>query len=261
MGSQYYIPKKVSGSCIPGQRELSAEIKPKPPHNHLLAALSPEVQGRLFPHLELVRLPYRAIMYEVGQPIEHVYFPTNAIITLQHLLEDGKSTAILMMGNDGLLGSSLDMNPETMPVRLLVQSAGHAYRLPKARVEEEFRRHEEFLALTLRYTQVVMTQISQNAVCNRHHSIDQQFCRWLLLSMDRTGGDHLMMTQEFICNMLGVRRESVTQAATRLYHQGVIAYARGRIDVLARPALEAACCECYEVVKKEADRLLGDVPH
>lgn len=235
---------------------MSVKPQPHPQQNHLLAALSPEVQARLFPHLELVPLPLRALMYEAGKPMEHVYFPTDSIVSLQYLMENGESTAILVVGNEGLLGISLFMGGESSPNRSLVQSAGHAFRLPRPRVKEEFNRHGQLLMLMLRYTQSLITQVAQTAVCNRHHSIDQQLCRWLLLSMDRLTGNHLTMTQEFIGTMLGVRREGVNQAAAKLQQQGAISYSRGLIKVLDREKLEKLSCECYDVVKKETDILL-----
>ena len=235
-------------------------MKPHPSQNHLLAALSPEVQTRLFPYLELVPLPLRALMYEGGSAMKHVYFPTDSIVSLQYMMENGASTAILVVGNEGLLGITLFMGGESTPSRSLVQSAGHAYRLPRARVKEEFNRHGQLLVLMLRYTQALITQVAQTAVCNRHHSIDQQLCRWLLLSMDRLSHNHLTMTQEFIGNMLGVRREGVTQAASKLQQQGAISYARGLIKVLDRPKLETLSCECYQVVKKETELLLNYLP-
>ena len=234
--------------------------KPQPQQNHLLAALSPEVQGRLFPYLELVPLPLRSVMYESGRSMRHVYFPTDSIISLQYMMENGASTAILVVGNEGLMGITLFMGGESTPSRSLVQSAGYAYRLPRKRVKEEFNRHGQLLVLMLRYTQALITQIAQTAVCNRHHSIDQQLCRWLLLSMDRLEGNRLTMTQEFISNMIGVRREGVTQSASRLQQLGVISYKRGLITVLDRPQLEALSCECYEVVRKETDLLLNYLP-
>ncbi len=234
--------------------------KPEPRQNHLLAALSPEVQARLFPYLELVPLKLRSVMYESGRPMRHVYFPTDAIISLQYVMENGASTAILVVGNEGLMGISLFMGGESTPNRSLVQSAGHAYRLPRRRVKEEFSRHGQLLVLMLRYTQALITQMAQTAVCNRHHSIDQQLCRWLLLSMDRLQGSRLTMTQEFISNMLGVRREGVTQAASKLQQLGVISYKRGLITVLDRPRLEDLSCECYGVVRKETDLLLAYLP-
>ncbi|MGB4342775.1 MAG: Crp/Fnr family transcriptional regulator [Moraxellaceae bacterium] len=234
--------------------------KSNPQQNHLLAALSPEVQSRLFPHLELVQLPLRALLYESQHPMRHVYFPTDSIVSMQYVLESGATTAILVVGNEGLLGMSLLMGKESTPNRSVVQSAGYAYRLPKRRVNDEFNRHGQLLMLMLRYTQAVITQISQTAVCNRHHSIEQQLCRWLLLSMDRLSHNHLTMTQEFISNMLGVRREGVTQAALELQRLGVISYARGLIKVIDRQKLESLSCECYSVVKKETDLLLHYLP-
>lgn len=233
---------------------------PHPRQNHLLAALSPEVQGRLFPHLELAELSLRALMYEAGRPMRHVYFPTDSIISMQYLMENGSSTAISVVGNEGLLGISLYMGGESTPNRSVVQSAGHAYRLPRPRVKEEFNRHGELLLLMLRYTQALITQVAQTAVCNRYHTIDQQLCRWLLLSMDRLSHNRLTMTQEFISNMLGVRRAGVTVAASKLEQLGVISYARGLIEVLDRPRLESLSCECYRVVKKETDLLLHYLP-
>lgn len=235
-------------------------ITPNPQQNHLLAALTPDVQGRLFPHLELVPMPLRAVLYESGRPMRHVYFPTDSIISLQYLMENGASTAILVVGNEGLLGISLFMGSESTPSRSLVQSAGYAYRLPRRLVKEEFNRHGQLLLLMLRYTQALITQVSQTAVCNRHHSIDQQICRWLLLSMDRLSNNHLTMTQEFIANMLGVRREGVTRSAAVLQQLGVISYSRGMIKVLDRKKLEALSCECYSAVKKETDLLLNYLP-
>ncbi|MDO9319820.1 MAG: Crp/Fnr family transcriptional regulator [Gammaproteobacteria bacterium] len=239
---------------------MSAKPQPQPQQNHLLAALTPDVQGRLFPYLELVQLPLRALLYESRRPMRHVYFPTDSIVSLQYVMENGASTALSVVGNEGLLGITLFMGGESTPTRSMVQSAGYAYRLPRLRVKEEFNRHGQLLLLMLRYTQALITQISQTAVCNRHHTIDQQLCRWLLLSMDRLSHNHLTMTQEFIGNMLGVRREGVTQAALKLQQQGVISYARGMIKVLDRPKLEALSCECYGVVKKESDLLLNYLP-
>lgn len=237
-----------------------AHSQPDPRQNHLLAALSPDVQGRLFRYLELAELPLRSVMYESGHPMRHVYFPTDAIISMQYLLESGASTAISLVGNEGLLGMNLLIADESTPSRSLVQSAGYAYRLPRARVKEEFSRHGELLTLMLRYTQALITQIAQTAVCNRHHSIDQQLCRWLLLSLDRLPDDTVTMTHEFIANMLGVRRAGVTAAAQRLEELGAISYARGLITVLDRPQVERESCECYRVVRKETDLLLHYVP-
>lgn len=233
---------------------------PKPQQNHLLAALAPEVQTRLFPHLELVLLPLRAVLYESNLPVPFVYFPTDSIISLQYMMEDGESTAISVVGNEGLLGVNLFMGIETSPNRSLVQSAGFAYRLPKSQVQDEFKRHGQLMKLMLCYTQSLLTQVSQTAVCNRHHSITQQLCRWLLISMDRLEHEQLTMTQEFISNMLGVRRQSITEAATKLRQEGVIRYHRGLIHVINRPKLESLSCECYAVVKKETDVLLAYLP-
>lgn len=235
--------------------------KPQPDQNHILAALTPEVQKRLYPLLELVPLPLRAVLYDCGQPMHHVYFPTNAIISMQYLLENGASTAISVVGNEGLLGVSLYMGGgELTSSRSLVQSAGHAYRLPKRKVREEFDRHGELLLLMLRYTQALLTQVSQTAICNRNHQIDKQLCRWLLLSMDRLEDNRLTMTQEFIASMLGVRREGITEAALKLQRLGVLSYRRGIIEVLDRPTLEELSCECYEVVRKQTDLLLEHKP-
>ncbi|MEX0737788.1 MAG: Crp/Fnr family transcriptional regulator [Pseudohongiella sp.] len=192
--------------------------------------------------------------------MKHVYFPTDSIVSLQYMMENGSSTAILVVGNEGLLGISLLMGGESTPSRSLVQSAGFAYRLPRHRVREEFNRHGQLLMLMLRYTQALITQVSQTAVCNRHHSIDQQLCRWLLLSVDRLSHNHLTMTQEFIANMLGVRREGVTQAASKLQKQGAISYTRGLIKVIDRAKLEHLSCECYDVVRKETHQLLHYLP-
>lgn len=192
--------------------------------------------------------------------MRHVYFPTDSIVSMQYLMESGTSTAISVVGNEGLLGITLFLGGASAPSRSLVQSAGHAYRLPRQQVKEEFNRHGQLLMLMLRYTQALITQVSQTAVCNRHHSIAQQLCRWLLLSMDRLSDGHLTMTQEFIGNMLGVRREGVTAAAINLQQQGVISYSRGLIKVLNRPKLETLSCECYRVVKRETDQLLDYVP-
>ncbi len=239
---------------------MIAKTKPQPQQNHLLAALSPDVQGRLFPYLELVPLPLRALLYESRHPMRHVYFPTDSIVSLQYMMENGASTALSVVGNEGLLGITLFLGGTNTPSRSLVQSAGHAYRLPRLRVKEEFNRHGQLLQLMLRYTQALITQVSQTAVCNRHHSIDQQLCRWLLLSMDRLSHNNLTMTQEFISSMLGVRREGVTLAALKLQQLGVISYSRGLIKVLDRPKLESLSCECYAVVKKETDLLLDYMP-
>jgi CRP-like cAMP-binding protein len=229
---------------------------PTPQQNHLLAALPADVQQRLFPHLELVPLPLGKVLYESGDALRHVYFPTDSIVSLLYMMESGASAEISVVGNEGLIGVALFMGGESTPSRAIVQSAGEAYRLRGQLLKDEFNRHGVLLQLMLRYTQALLTQMAQTAVCNRHHSIDQQLCRWLLLSLDRLPSNQLTMTQELIANMLGVRREGVTDAAGKLQKLGVIEYRRGHITVLDRPALEALSCECYAVVKKETDRLL-----
>jgi CRP-like cAMP-binding protein len=233
---------------------------PTPQHNHLLAALPADVQQRLFPHLERVSLPLGKVLYESGDALRHVYFPTDSIVSLLYVMESGASAEISVVGNEGLIGVALFMGGESTPSRAIVQSAGEAYRLRGQLLKDEFNRHGVLLQLMLRYTQALLTQMAQTAVCNRHHSIDQQLCRWLLLSLDRLPSNQLTMTQELIANMLGVRREGVTDAAGKLQKLGVIEYSRGHITVLDRPALEALSCECYAVVKKETDRLLPYVP-
>lgn len=239
---------------------MSPSMKIEPEKNHLLAALSPEVQSRLFPHLELVPLPLYELLCDSHRPMWHVYFPADSIVSLQHITEDGASTAVLSVGNEGFLGVSLVMGGESTPTRSIVQSAGYAYRLPWQRVSEEFKRHGELLMLMLRYTQAQITQVSQTVVCNRHHSIRQQLCRWLLFSLDRLSHNRLTLTQEFLGNMLGVRRESITEAASYLREIGAISYRRGVIEVIDRTKLEALSCECYSVVKDETDRLLHYLP-
>ena len=233
---------------------------PRPQQNHLLAALPTEVLERLLPHLELVPLPLGKVLYESGDTLRHVYFPTDCIVSMLYVMENGASAEISVVGNEGLIGVALFMGGETTPSRAVVQSAGHAYQMLGQRLKDEFNRHGELLLLMLRYTQSLITQMAQTAVCNRHHSIDQQLCRWLLLSLDRLQDNHLNMTQELIANMLGVRREGVTDAAGKLQKLGVIEYSRGKITVIDRPKLERLSCECYAVVKKETDRLLHYVP-
>ena len=227
-----------------------------PEQNHLLAALPPAERERIFPDLQLVPMPLGRVLYESGDPLRHVYFPVDCIVSLLYVMENGASAEIAVVGNEGLIGIALFMGGETTPSRAIVQSAGHAYRLTAQRLKDEFHRHGGMQVLLLRYTQALITQMSQTAVCNRHHSVDQQLCRWLLLSLDRLASNQLTMTQELIANMLGVRREGVTDAAGKLQKLGVIQYARGQITVLDRPKLEALSCECYAVVKKESDRLL-----
>ena len=228
---------------------------PEPQQNHILGALPQLERDRLFPHLKLVPLPLGMPIYESGAALRHMYFPTNSIVSLLYVMQDGASAEIAVVGNEGVIGVSLFMGGETTPSRAIVQSAGYAYRLTGNRVKQEFNRHGELLHVLLRYTQSLLTQMSQTAVCNRHHTLDQQLCRWLLLSLDRLSGNRLEMTQELIANMLGVRREGVTDAAGKLQKLGVIRYSRGKITVLDRPHLERLACECYEVVKRESDRL------
>jgi CRP-like cAMP-binding protein len=233
-----------------------ASSTPDPKQNHLIAALPTNVQNRLLPNLELVHLPLGKVLYESGDILRYAYFPTDSIISLLYVMEDGASAEISVVGNEGILGTALFMGGESTPSRAIVQSAGHAYRIAAQKFKEEFARHSEMLTLLLRYTQALLTQMAQTAVCNRHHSIDQQLCRWMLLSLDRLPSNNLVMTQELIANMLGVRRESVTESAGILQKLGIISYQRGHISVLDRKKLEQRSCECYAVVKKETDRLL-----
>ena len=235
--------------------------KPLPPEcNHLLAAIPAEVRQRLAPQLEVVDMPLGHVVYESGHVVRHVYFPIDCIVSLLYVMDNGASAEIAVVGNEGLVGVSVFMGGESTPSRALVQSAGTAFRLPGERLRAEFDRHGELLHLLLRYTQALLTQMAQTAACNRHHSIDQQLCRWLLLSLDRLRGNRLVMTQELIANMLGVRREGVTEAAGKLQNLGVIRYRRGVITVLDRATLEKLSCECYGVVKRETDRLLMPPP-
>ena len=227
-----------------------------PSQNHLLAALPAAEAAAIFPHLEWVPMPLGDVLYESGVQMRHVYFPTTSIVSLLYVMEDGASAEIAIVGNDGIVGVSLFMGGETTPSRAVVQSAGHAYRLRGDLVKEEFSHAGAMQHLLLRYTQALLTQMAQTAVCNRHHTLDQQFCRWLLLSLDRLPANELVMTQELIANMLGVRREGVTEAAGNVQKAGLITYRRGHITVHDRAGLEARACECYEVVKKEFDRLL-----
>jgi CRP-like cAMP-binding protein len=227
-----------------------------PQQNYLLASASAADLKLLVPHLQLVPMPLGTVLYEPGDVMRHVYFPTNCIVSLLYVMENGASAEISIVGNNGLIGIALFMGGETTPSRAIVQSAGFAYRLIGQKLKEVFHRNGEMQQLLLRYTQSLITQMAQTAVCNRHHSVDQQLCRWLLLSLDRLETDELVMTQELIANMLGVRREGVTEAAGKLHRQGIIRYSRGHIAVLDRPGLEQLCCECYAVVKKESDRLL-----
>ncbi len=227
-----------------------------PLQNHLLDAL-PEAELDYFrPYLELVELPLGYVLYESGELLKNVYFPTTSIISLLYVMEDGSSAEIAVVGNEGILGISLFMGGETTPSRAIVQSAGYGYKLKSKYLKNEFDRNGPMMRLLLRYTQALITQMAQTAVCNRHHTIEQQLCRWLLLSLDRLASDELLMTQDLIANMLGVRREGVTESAGRLQRDGLIEYSRGHIKVIDRPGLEARSCECYKVVKDEFDRLL-----
>jgi CRP-like cAMP-binding protein len=227
-----------------------------PRQNHLLAALPAGESTRFYPSLELVTMPLGDVLYESGDQLQHVYFPTSSIVSLLYVMADGASAEIAVVGNEGIIGIALFMGGETMPNRAVVQSAGYAYRLKGQLLKEEFNRAGELQHLLLRYTQALLTQMSQTAVCNRHHSVDQQLCHWLLLSLDRLPSNELTMTRELIANMLGVRREGVTEAAGKLQSAGLIHYSRGHITVLDRPQLEKRACECYQVVKTEFDRLL-----
>jgi CRP-like cAMP-binding protein len=228
-----------------------------PTQNHLLAALPREDQSRLFPLMEWHTLPLGNALYESGGSLSHVYFLVDGIVSLLYVMEDGSSAEIAVVGNEGAVGISLFMGGDSTPSRAVVQSAAHAYRLNAGLLKKEFARGGELQHVLLRYTQVLITQMAQTAVCNRHHSLEQQLCRWLLLSIDRLPSNELTMTQELIANMLGVRREGVTHAAGKLQDAGLIHYSRGHIVVVDRTGLETKVCECYRVVKKESDRLLG----
>jgi CRP-like cAMP-binding protein len=222
----------------------------------LVAALPDDEWQRWLPAFEAVDMPLGQVLYEPGKTLSHVYFPITCIVSLLYVMENGASAEIAVVGNEGIVGISLFMGGESTPSRAVVQSAGRGLRLKAQMMKDEFNKNGPVLHLLLRYTQALITQMAQTAVCNRHHSLDQQLCRWLLLSLDRLQGDELVMTQDLIANMLGVRREGVTEAALKLQRSGLIRYARGHITVLDRPGLEIRTCECYAVVKKEYDRLL-----
>ena len=239
-----------------GAPAAAAAGSPDAHENHLLAALPASDYKRLEPHLELIPMKLGEVLYESGSKLRYVYFPTTSIVSLLYVMEDGASAEIAIVGNEGILGISLFMGGDTTPSRAVVQSAGHGVRLKAELLKSEFGRFGPTMHLLLRYTQALITQMAQTAVCNRHHSVDQQLCRWLLLSLDRLASNELSMTQELIANMLGVRREGVTEAARKLQDASLIRYRRGRITVLDRPGLEARSCECYQVVKTEFDRLL-----
>jgi len=236
-------------------RSVSAEVS-SPKENLLLAAMPSRDYQALVPSLERVEMPLGEAVYESGAPQGFVYFPTSSIVSLLYVLADGATAEIAVTGNDGLVGIALFMGGETTPSRAVVQSAGYGYRLRASVLKKEFERGGALQHLLLRYTQALITQMTQTAVCNRHHSVDQQLCRWLLLTLDRLPGNQLVMTQELIANMLGVRREGVTEAAGKLQEAGLIEYSRGKITVVDREKLETRVCECYAVVKQEYDRLL-----
>ena len=232
------------------------KVEHSPRHNHLLAALPEHDCREWMALLEPVDMPVGQVLYEPGVALEHVYFPTTAIVSLLYVMQNGASAETAMVGNEGVVGISLFMGGDSTPSRAVVQSGGKGYRLPAKVMKDEFNRAGPVLQLMLRYTQALITQMSQIAVCNRHHSVDQQLCRWLLQSLDRSENNELVMTQELIANMLGVRREGVTETAVKLQQAGFIRYARGHISVLNRSGLEKRTCECYAVVKKEYERLL-----
>lgn len=227
----------------------------QPEHNELLAALHPAERARIYPYLQRVAMPLGMVLYEPGDVLRHVYFPIDCIVSLLYVTENGDSAEISVVGNEGLVGIALFMGGESTPSRAIVQSEGSAFRLTSRRLKDEFRRHGHMQLQLLRYTQSLLTQMAQTAVCNRLHSVDQQLCRWLLLSHDRLPSNQLSMTQELIASMLGVRREGVTIAAAKLQKLGAIRYSRGIVAILDRQQLEHLCCECYAVVKKESDRL------
>jgi CRP-like cAMP-binding protein len=230
-----------------------------PSQNHLLAALPATEYERLAPHLERVPLLLGETLYEPGGQLQHVFFPTTAIVSLLYVLESGASAEIASVGNEGMLGISLFMGGNTTPSSAVVQTAGHGYRLPGRLLQEEFNRGGLMHRLLLRYTQALLTQMCQTAACNRHHSIEQQLCRWLLLTLDRLPSNELVMTQELVASAFGVRRESITEAAGNLQRAGIVRYRRGHIAVVERRGLEAGACECYAVVRKELARLMSDV--
>ncbi|MBC7622305.1 MAG: Crp/Fnr family transcriptional regulator [Aeromicrobium sp.] len=247
----------MSAPTLPHQSTPAAD---SPKANHLLAALPAAEWSRWLPQLELVDLPLGNVIYESGATMRHAYFPITAIVSLLYVMENGASAEIAVVGNEGVVGIALFMGGGSTPSRAVVQSAGKSYRIKAGAMVEEFNQSGPVMHLMLRYTQALIAQMAQTAVCNRHHSLDQQLCRWLLLSVDRLPGSELAMTQELIANMLGVRREGVTEAALKLQKSGLIHYARGHIFVIDRVGLEKRTCECYGVVKKEYERLLPDLP-
>jgi CRP-like cAMP-binding protein len=235
----------------------AAATEEEAPSNHLLAGVTPEERERLLPNLQEVSLPLGKVLYESGEKLDYIYFPTTAIISLLYIMENGATAEIGVVGNDGLIGIAIFMGGDTTPNRAVVQSAGRSFKMKAKVMKGEFTRGGRFHNLCLRYTQALITQISQTAVCNRLHSVDQQLCRWLLLSHDRLPSDRLIMTQDLIANMLGVRREGITHAAKRLQNAGYISYVRGDMTILDRQGLEGQVCECYQVVRAEYSRLLG----
>lgn len=245
---------------LPRYEKMAATISApnNPKQNHLLAALPAEIFERIEPHLELKSMPLGEALYESGGQLHHVYFPTTAIVSLHYVMENGASAEIAGVGNEGVVGIALFMGGNTTPSLATVQTAGYGYRLKEQLMMEEFNRSGPMMRLMLRYTQALITQMSQTAVCNRHHSVEQQLCRWLLLTLDRLPSNELTMTQELIASMLGVRREGITEAAGNLQRAGLISYRRGHITVLDRSLLERQVCECYNVVKKEFHRLLDN---
>ena len=247
---------KVATLPLAGGAHMATPVGPSPHQNHLLDALPAGDFERVASDLEPIPMKLGDVLYEAGDQLRHVYFPATCIISLLYVMEDGASAEIAVVGNEGVLGISLFMGGNTTPSRAIVQSAGSAFRLSGQLLKREFTRAGPMQLLLLRYTQALITQMAQTAVCNRHHSIDQQLCRWLLLSLDRLASNELRMTQELIANMLGVRREGVTEAAGKLQRAGLIHYRRGTITVLDRAGLEARSCECYQVVKTESDRLM-----
>jgi CRP-like cAMP-binding protein len=240
------------------KQEIRVQISVEQGENSLLAALPDPEWQRWEPLLQPIDMPLGEVLYESGATLTHVYFPTTSIVSLLYVMENGASAEIAVVGNEGLVGISLFMGGESTPSRAVVQSAGHGFRLNAQLMKDEFERGGPVPHLLLRYTQALITQMSQTAACNRHHSLDQQLCRWLLLSLDRLRANHVAMTQELIANMLGVRREGVTEAALKLQEAGLISYTRGHITVLNRAGLEKRTCECYAVVKREYDRLLPE---
>ena len=258
MLEQYLVRPHPQSGFAPRDNRLGLSVRHTPRQNRLLAALPAENYERLLPHLELVPLPLGWAVYEAGTKMNYLYFPTCGILSRIHVTKDGAPTGISIAGNDGLIGVALIMGGDTSARRVVVHSAGYAYRLRADVLKREFERGGTLQQLLLRYAQALITQMAQTAVCNRHHSVVQQLCRWLLLNLDRSPSNELTMTQELIATMLGVRREGVTEAAGHLQKAGLIQYRRGHISVLDRSKLETLACECYAVVKEEFERLLPD---